>query len=62
MKIKIDSKLNTLEFIPENDIDTFQLGNVFGNKSHRIGIGDKKINYLSVEIEDIWRQLQIERN
>ena len=58
MKIKANTKDNTIEFIPENDTDCFQLGLVFGKKSHSLTVvPTNKIKIVIAKVEDIWHEL-----
>ena len=58
MKIKANNKDNTIEFIPEKDIDCFHLGMVFGKKSHSSTIIPlNKLEKVTAKVEDVWLEL-----
>jgi len=53
MKIKANTKDNTVEFIPERDIGCFQLGMVFGKKSHSSTVvPPNKLKIVTAKVED----------
>ena len=58
MKITVNKKDNTIEFIPEKDIDSFHLGMVFGHESHStVIVPPNKIKRVTATVGDIWIML-----
>ena len=58
MKIRTNAEDNTIEFVPERDFDLYQLGVVFGKKSHSVVAVNRKVTKVTVKISDIWIYLR----
>lgn len=55
--MKIKAQGNTVEFIPENDLEIYQLGMMFWKIPHTLEVKDKKLKKVSISAVNIWKHL-----
>ena len=53
----IRGKGNSVEFVPENDLECYQLGFMFRDTPHELSIKEKKLDKLTISTANIWKHL-----
>lgn len=55
--MKIKAQGDTIELIPENDFECYQLGMIFWKTPHEIKIKDRKLEKITISAVNIWKHL-----